>query len=207
MSQDEPYQAMERDTGTASNLFGSHDLVALARKYAVMLTLAMWIVPLLPLVAEWATHPVAFAVHMAIATAMGVIELPFCCTSLRVCRRMQPVLAPFETYWLRSLLYLCFAICIGLVNWYLDKGKNVTSWVFSVLLGLLSLLFLLAYLNGERSSQAWEEHDEESGGGSWWPKFFSSSASDNLSPDDQAKRELDLQRQALRAAMATSLRF
>jgi len=42
--------------------------------------------------------PVSGAIIIAIASLVGILELPFCCTSLTVCKQIQPYMATFEAH-------------------------------------------------------------------------------------------------------------
>ena len=66
------------------------------RRLGVVTSLAIGIVPFLPVVGEYADHPVDFAMHLSVSVIIGILELPFLCTVLQFCRQIQTYLVFFE---------------------------------------------------------------------------------------------------------------
>lgn len=89
--------------------------------------------------------PISGAIIIAIASLVGILELPFCCTSLTVCKQIQPYMATFETYWIRGLLYIVLGLLIFVVTGVLS---GVLGYIFGCTFVIDGGLYILAHIRG-----------------------------------------------------------
>ena len=73
-------------------------------------------------------------VLLSLEGLVGALELPFCCSFIRICRRVQALLAPVEVYWLRGMFYLLLA---GVLTLYQFAIQHLDLWVLPPSCGLL----------------------------------------------------------------------
>lgn len=86
-----------------------------------------------------------------IACLIGILELPFCCTCLDVCRKIQPYMRMFEVYWIRG----CFYIALGILTFAIfGLMGGFLCLVFGTTFVLDGLLYCVAHFRGETHTEA-----------------------------------------------------
>mmetsp|Transcript_71794 Transcript_71794/g.105205 ORF Transcript_71794/g.105205 Transcript_71794/m.105205 type:complete len:188 (-) Transcript_71794:423-986(-) len=81
-----------------------------------------------------------------IACLIGILELPFCCTCLEVCRTIQPYMRAFEVYWIRGVFYIGLGIATFAIFGAMGGFLNI---VFGTTFVLDGLCYVLAHFRGE----------------------------------------------------------
>lgn len=81
-----------------------------------------------------------------ISCLIGILELPFCCTCLEVCRTIQPYMTVFEVYWIRGVFYIGLGILTFALYGALGGFLNI---IFGTTFILDGLCYVLAHFRGE----------------------------------------------------------
>ena len=85
------------------------------------------------------------------ACLIGILELPFCCTCLQVCRAIQPYMTIFEVYWIRGVFY----IGLGVLQCVIFGGMGgFLNLIFGIAFILDGALYCLAHFRGETHTAA-----------------------------------------------------
>eukprot|EP00283_Hemiselmis_rufescens_P005141 CAMPEP_0173421146 /NCGR_PEP_ID=MMETSP1357-20121228/2372_1 /TAXON_ID=77926 /ORGANISM="Hemiselmis rufescens, Strain PCC563" /LENGTH=120 /DNA_ID=CAMNT_0014384029 /DNA_START=31 /DNA_END=390 /DNA_ORIENTATION=+ len=118
MASDQPYVEMEGRGSGLSNLLqlDGMNFKKLARKLSICLVVAMIFVPVLLNEFASITNLPNFIAHISAGVVVGILELPFCFTTMTFCKRLQSSLTLFEVYWLRGLLYIAIGVSLGAIN-------------------------------------------------------------------------------------------
>jgi hypothetical protein len=148
------------------------------RRLGVVTSLVIGIVPFLPLVGEYSDHAVDFALHLSVSIIIGVLEIPFLCTMLQFCKKIQGYLSAFEVpsaaavivdshlqfavvtctqvYYRRGILYWILCLVMISVQLFVSQtgfGLNFfIAWTMIGLVFVCGLLYIVSYFNGETQS-------------------------------------------------------
>eukprot|EP00291_Cryptomonas_curvata_P020508 CAMPEP_0172158012 /NCGR_PEP_ID=MMETSP1050-20130122/4130_1 /TAXON_ID=233186 /ORGANISM="Cryptomonas curvata, Strain CCAP979/52" /LENGTH=173 /DNA_ID=CAMNT_0012827345 /DNA_START=44 /DNA_END=565 /DNA_ORIENTATION=+ len=90
---------------------------------------------------------------LIVGVLVGIIELPFCCTFLPICKKISSYMTFFEIYWIRGLLYILLG-CGYLVTFHFMGG--FLNLGYGPLFIFDGLLYLLAYCKGETYSKEYD---------------------------------------------------
>eukprot|EP00290_Baffinella_frigidus_P012445 CAMPEP_0180140860 /NCGR_PEP_ID=MMETSP0986-20121125/14509_1 /TAXON_ID=697907 /ORGANISM="non described non described, Strain CCMP2293" /LENGTH=157 /DNA_ID=CAMNT_0022083493 /DNA_START=177 /DNA_END=650 /DNA_ORIENTATION=+ len=88
---------------------------------------------------------------ITIACLIGILELPFCCTSLTICKSIQPYMTIFETYWIRGLLYVLLGVLTYIITGFIGGMFGYIAGTAFILDGAL---YILAHVRGETHTAA-----------------------------------------------------
>ena len=149
---------------------------------------------------------------MAIGSILGTLELPFCFTSLTFCKKMQGHVSIFEVYWLRGVFYIIIGVVLGLINQFMTPTElslyTVMAWCFAIMSILCGAIYVLASMNGE-CTVATGDLDAQGYAQQRLDVMRSSAGavSDRLMGvlGGGEGRVTDIEKQAARAAMSTTL--
>mmetsp|Transcript_87781 Transcript_87781/g.142105 ORF Transcript_87781/g.142105 Transcript_87781/m.142105 type:complete len:205 (-) Transcript_87781:508-1122(-) len=197
------YLRFERNESSAFNyLHLNLSFLRFARCGAIGVVVCIWMLPLISSIIL--VFPVDFAALYVVAGLVSAIELPFCCSFLPICRKVQVCLAPVEIYWLRGSFYIILSAILIIVNRSATKAVDIWSWLSASALLVVGILYVLAYCNGERRRE-WEQEMSEGANSSEDQAGGMFGKLRNMMQGASKDTNADLQRAALRAAMSTAM--
>ena len=80
-----------------------------------------------------------------VGVLVGILELPFCCTFLPICKKISSCMSWFEVYWFRGLLYVLFGAGFVVVFHFMGGFLNL---LYGPLFIFDGLLYMLAHCSG-----------------------------------------------------------
>ena len=80
-----------------------------------------------------------------VGVLVGIIELPFCCTFLPICKKIASCMSCFEVYWFRGFLYILFGAGFLVIFHYLGGILNLGYGPLFIFDGLV---YMLAHCRG-----------------------------------------------------------
>jgi len=81
-----------------------------------------------------------------ISVLVGILELPFCCTCLPICQKIQTYMTLFEIYWIRGVLYIGLGVLIFII--YGQFGGFLAP-LFGLCYILDGICYVIAHFRGE----------------------------------------------------------
>jgi len=89
-----------------------------------------------------------------ISVLVGILELPFCCTCLPICQKIQGYMTLFEIYWIRGLLYVGLGILIFII---FGQFGGFLAPIFGIFYILDGLCYVIAHFRGlnPRAKTCW----------------------------------------------------